>query len=78
MPLENFFPPGQELNESLSTRPSVLTAAHGLTAKVRIAVKTCVTQHLFLDGDRPLEQRGMPLGQPDPLGLALIEAEVAA
>ena len=78
MPLKDLIPAGQKFREGFPSRPCVLTTTHGLATEVGVAVDAGVAQHLSFDGNRSLEQVGVPVGKADPLRLALVEAEVAA
>ena len=55
-----------------------MTALHGLLLVGGVAVGAGVLEDLLLDGDGSFEEVGVSVGESDPLGLALVEAEVAA
>ena len=75
---EDFVPAGTELEKAFAPRPCVVPAPHSLITKVRIPSHASILQDLLLDRHRPVEQLRVPIRQPDPLGLALVEAEIAA
>ena len=68
----------RKLNECFATGPCVAAALHCSVAEVGVAGDAGVVQDLLLDRDGPLEELRVPVGETDPLGLALEEAEVAA
>ncbi len=72
VPVEDLFASGDEFKKSLSPGPSVMPAAHCLSAEVGSV------QYLLFDGDGLTEQVWMVLGETDPFCFTLVEAEVAA
>ncbi len=71
-------PAGPKLDQSLSTRPSVLPAPHRVISEVGLTIGSGSEQDLLLYGHGSLEQLGVTVGETDPLRLSLVEAEVTA
>lgn len=70
--------PSEQLDQRLSLAPGVEPSFHRCVGETRVAGHAGVLENLVLDGNGPLEEIWMALGEAHPLGLALVKAEVAA